>query len=931
MPLNPRTLRPGSAFTPKSISGLALWLDGSDASTLYTTDAGPVTAVAAPTEISGCVGWWDASDAASITQSGGLVSQWNDKSGNNRHATASGGARPTLTAGGLNGRSVVTFDGTDDQMLISSGFLQVPNVTILSVFKYNSGQYGGIISSALQPADDSSPRLVIHNGSFRTWGYSNFSDTPQGTSPTLVTGRVQAGASSIFQSGLLAAAGAASGSLTTGSTQTAIGSYRTNAGNHLNGYIAEIVVFDSALSTSDRARVEAYLAAKWGITGVHVQATPAGSLLAGYWGDKSGRGRHATQSTAASRPTFTTGDLNGRSTLRTVGSQAMSVPAWDYTAANTAVFVFRGSALNQGIYQRGALNNGPRSAIQGSPVVTLRGTIHGSAASQADTLASYAVGTWAIGATVLNSGSITAYASGVRGTSQNYSVQLSGSYLMHLFSLGSGVYPLNGGIAEFAYYDRELSAAELGRVTRYLGAKWGISLPPQVSNADAQSWINRVYGNGGTVSNSTAAAVNAFCDAIDAAGIRDRFYRLNLFCGTGLPACLVPLYQNWRVYAGRNRQLYGDNMTTSGWSKSGVTATLSTTERPFAAGPYANIVTANAATGVTPHIVSTANNFGYGTITVSAYIKAAGRNSARILLSGSSGMTFPGGSGVAFGTINLTTGATSSLSTGLTAVATNAGNGWWRLAITVTNSFGGNMAIRIDVGDGSSYNPTGSEAILVWGVQCETASSASEYDPYPLGGETDTNNNFVSSDYTETGASGGLTPFVTNAKWLNTGLTLDALQILATGHLSAYRAAHTGTDGQMIGLRNSAGDQLYRLYHRGGATQRGDGFWGGGTAAVTTDNNGLAGSQIVTRTSSTSAKIITNGTVTATLATSTTPASVARNFHVFADNDGNATPASRWFAGVALKAYSIGDGLTDAQALSLHNALTTFQTALSRA
>jgi hypothetical protein len=609
----------------------------------------------------------------------------------------------------------------------------------------------------------------------------------------------------------------------------------------------------------------------------------------------------------------------------------MSVPAWDYTAANTAVFVFRGSALNQGIYQRGTINNGPRAAIQGSPVVTLRGTIHGSAASETTSLASYPVGTWGIGATVLNSGSITAYASGVRGTSQNYSVQLSGSYLMHLFNLGSGVYPLNGGIAELAYYDRELSAAELGRVTRYLGAKWGISLPPQVSNADAQSWINRVYGNGGTVSNSTAAAVNAFCDAIDAAGIRDRFYRLNLFCGTGLPACLVPLYQNWQVYAGRNRQLYGDNMTTSGWSKSGVTATLSTTERPFAAGPYANIVTANAATGVTPHIVSTANNFGYGTITVSAYIKAAGRNSARILLSGSSGMTFPGGSGVAFGTINLTTGATSSLSTGLTAVATNAGNGWWRLAITVTNSFGGNMAIRIDVGDGSSYNPTGSEAILVWGVQCETASSASEYDPYPLGGETDTNNNFVSSDYTETGASGGLTPFVTNAKWLNTGLTLDALQILATGHLSAYRAAHTGTDGQMIGLRNSAGDQLYRLYHRGGATQRGDGFWGGGNAAVTTDNNGLAGSQIVTRTSSTSAKVITNGTVTATLATSTTPASVARNFHVFADNDGNATPASRWFAGVALKAYSIGDGLTDAQALSLHNALTTFQTALSRA
>jgi hypothetical protein len=55
--------------------------------------------------------------------------------------------------------------------------------------------------------------------------------------------------------------------------------------------------------------------------------------------------------------------------------------------------------------------------------------------------------------------------------------------------------------------------------------------------------VNRVYANGGTVSSTTATAVNTFCNAIDAAGLRDRFYRLNLFCGTGLSACLVPLYR----------------------------------------------------------------------------------------------------------------------------------------------------------------------------------------------------------------------------------------------------------------------------------------------------------------------------------------------------------------------------------------------------
>jgi hypothetical protein len=62
-------------------------------------------------------------------------------------------------------------------------------------------------------------------------------------------------------------------------------------------------------------------------------------------------------------------------------------------------------------------------------------------------------------------------------------------------------------------------------------------------NADAADWIRRVQANDGAVSTATANAVTDFCNAIDAAGIRDRFYRLNGFCGTGLNACLVPLYR----------------------------------------------------------------------------------------------------------------------------------------------------------------------------------------------------------------------------------------------------------------------------------------------------------------------------------------------------------------------------------------------------
>lgn len=60
---------------------------------------------------------------------------------------------------------------------------------------------------------------------------------------------------------------------------------------------------------------------------------------------------------------------------------------------------------------------------------------------------------------------------------------------------------------------------------------------------DALDWRTRVLANSGTVSSSTMNAVSKFCASIAAGGLRDRFYRLNLFCGGNLNACLVPLYR----------------------------------------------------------------------------------------------------------------------------------------------------------------------------------------------------------------------------------------------------------------------------------------------------------------------------------------------------------------------------------------------------
>jgi hypothetical protein len=64
-----------------------------------------------------------------------------------------------------------------------------------------------------------------------------------------------------------------------------------------------------------------------------------------------------------------------------------------------------------------------------------------------------------------------------------------------------------------------------------------------VYNPEAIAWQTAVIANGGTVSPSTLQAVSTFCDAIDAAGIRSKFLRLNLVCGGNLAAARTPLYR----------------------------------------------------------------------------------------------------------------------------------------------------------------------------------------------------------------------------------------------------------------------------------------------------------------------------------------------------------------------------------------------------
>ncbi|MEL0099461.1 MAG: hypothetical protein VW907_07905, partial [Opitutae bacterium] len=67
-----------------------------------------------PNNLSTLALWLDATDSSTITQTANVVSQWNDKSGGNYHASQSTADRqPTVESNSIDGKTTILFDGSD--------------------------------------------------------------------------------------------------------------------------------------------------------------------------------------------------------------------------------------------------------------------------------------------------------------------------------------------------------------------------------------------------------------------------------------------------------------------------------------------------------------------------------------------------------------------------------------------------------------------------------------------------------------------------------------------------------------------------------------------------------------------------------------------------------------------------------------------------
>ena len=221
--------------------------------------------------------WVDASDLTTITGSQSTISQWNDKSGNNRHLTQSTAAsQPIYKWNALNELSVVRFDGTDDYF--DGSGLGTP--WIHHPVRGGQSSHGGCqrgtlasdgtyTSSKLHLYTSTSglnSKMALHSGG--TINGSNTKTLNSWSIDTFHRGDVTNWGStgSIFHNGTLDASGTMGANTLLSLNAFNIGNWDDGSTKtrHLDGDLAELIIYPANLSDHERQQVEVYLARKWG-------------------------------------------------------------------------------------------------------------------------------------------------------------------------------------------------------------------------------------------------------------------------------------------------------------------------------------------------------------------------------------------------------------------------------------------------------------------------------------------------------------------------------------------------------------------------------------------------------------------------------------------------------------------------------------------
>jgi hypothetical protein len=218
-----------------------------------------------PTQISTAL-WLDAADASTLTLNGSTVSQWADKSGNGRNVVqAVASSQPTSNTRTLNGLNVLDFNV--NFLRYSTPFVTINTPWLVySVITFDNFT-GGPVYIGLKGAQTThmgytvGGNIQVYNDTIGTAALAGSVITAN--TPALVG--VQYDTTNLTGLYNGAAQGSPAVTLPADTEFFNIGNHSNGISNTFDGTIGEIVFIQSAVSLSNRQKLEGYLAWKWGL------------------------------------------------------------------------------------------------------------------------------------------------------------------------------------------------------------------------------------------------------------------------------------------------------------------------------------------------------------------------------------------------------------------------------------------------------------------------------------------------------------------------------------------------------------------------------------------------------------------------------------------------------------------------------------------
>ena len=284
--------------------------------------------------------WYEASDINNFSiVSGDSINQWNDISGNNRHAVVDAfnallGIYPKININTQNNLNVLSFANTFGSFLILAAGQGInystTNFTISLVLKVNDGADSSILnqdySSNVLLAYDNETKSIKSN-----LGGSNQIETINKTAFQLITLTNDNGTIKLYQNGQLKSS--QSVTLANESSYFKIGSGVQTSTPTLQGDIAEIIIYDRLLTDLELENNRAYFQGKWQLDFSQLVAWASydasntnNFVLSGNtatsWLDSSGNNRNAT---ATGTPTVNLNTLNSLNVVNLNGSSYFDI------------------------------------------------------------------------------------------------------------------------------------------------------------------------------------------------------------------------------------------------------------------------------------------------------------------------------------------------------------------------------------------------------------------------------------------------------------------------------------------------------------------------------------------------------------------------------------------------------------------------------